>query len=523
MKIYLYSIYIYIACTLAPVYSLIHSKEMQEHDNSLFIEKLKHFSHTLKHEMTDILEDVKEKLSSESHTLANKNLEKNPTKIHKTMKVFVHGTIKPPHFSIPSVLQIMKDKPDGTLYSEAIKVLRQDDFFYYGQPIQSIGLHSVNPLDPNKENRTAQVIASLYNMQYKILENDSSPDYLYYTFGWSGLLSKRKRYEAAEQLYNELQKEIERLKKLGMEVTLELVTYSHGGNVALYLPLVEGNLSTSSTPSLIINQLTMLACPIQPSTDYLVAEPMFKKVYNIFSSEDFVQQWDFFTNQEQFFSGRMLQDRKNFKVPNKVTQIRIRCTKNIIGISRQALKKDHSRLLMLPERFLDHRDPGHMEMGGFAWGNYWYREAFPLYPLSILAIVPTIVSNVKSKFGHSNLLTFDIINELNCALLTDRQRKKKKIVTLWTPELKKEMWNFTEKNIPKNYTFDQIEEHIARALQTARQHLLKIRKYRKPHSKTLARYLRKADQLQETGSSSLIEHAVHKMHRHHRIFSNLYV
>ncbi|WP_196299706.1 hypothetical protein, partial [Streptococcus pneumoniae] len=75
---------------------------------------------------------------------------------------------------------------------------------------------------------------------------------------------------------------------------ITLVTYSHGGNVALYLSSVQAEKEQAEPlpDPISIDTLVLLACPIQKETDYLVADPMFKKVYNIFSTEDFIQQWD---------------------------------------------------------------------------------------------------------------------------------------------------------------------------------------------------------------------------------------
>lgn len=411
--------------------------------------------------------------------------------------IFIHGTIKPPEISFSSLMKIMADKVDGTIYGRATEHMRKDAFFYRGQPIQELGLKPITiapegTLDVTT--RTAQTIVDIYNFQYGLQEQKPSKR-LYYTFGWNGLLSESKRYEAARDLCGSLQKEIERLKNQHFNPIITLVTYSHGGNVALYLSSIQAEKEQSSDP-LSIDTLVLLACPIQKETDYLVADPMFKKVYNIFSTEDFIQQWDLFSSREQFFSQRMFKDRKKFKVPSKVVQIRVRVTKKIRCITPDNIKDDIDTLINLPLKCFEHRDPGHMEIGGFSWGNYWYRDIFPLFPLPIIALIPTIITTTNTALPKSTDLVFDFIPHLNCALLTDNNSKQKSLKVLWSQKERIELWNTISSSIPLDFTFYNQEEHIAKALQQARNEFYSTkdgRKYRKPHSRTLARLLRKAD------------------------------
>ncbi len=415
--------------------------------------------------------------------------------------IFIHGTIKPPEISFSSLMKIMADKVDGTIYGRATEHMRKDAFFYRGQPIQELGLKPITMAPEGTldvTTRTAQTIVDIYNFQYGLQEHKLSKR-LYYTFGWNGLLSGSKRYEAARDLYTSLQQEIERLKNQHLNPRITLVTYSHGGNVALYLASIQAKKEQEEPIAhpLVIDTLVLLACPIQKETDYLVADAMFKKVYNIFSTEDFIQQWDLFSSREQFFSQRMFKDRRKFKVPRKVIQIRVRVTKKIRCITPDNIKDDIDTLINVPLKCFEHRDPGHMEIGGFSWGNYWYRDIFPLFPLPIIALIPTIITTADTILPNSSNLVFDFIPYLNCALLSDNNSRQKSLKVLWSQQERIELWNNISSSIPLDFTFYNQEEHIAKALQQARNEFYSKkdgRKYRKPHSRTLARLLRKADQ-----------------------------
>lgn len=411
------------------------------------------------------------------------------------MIVFIHGTIKPPEISFSTLYKIMHDAVDGTILSLSTAHVRKNPFFYHGHPIQEIGLHPIiiiPHVDNERPTRTAQTIADLYDFQYSF--QNLAAKKLYYTFGWSGLLSSRKRYEAAEELYRELQAEVQRLQEKHIIPKITLITYSHGGNVALDLPRVHSNQEKEGAifEPLSIESFIMLACPIQKANDYLVEHPLFKKVYNIFSTEDFVQQWDLFSTQNQFFSQRMFQDRKGFIVPKKVVQIRVRATKKVHGISSQKVEHDINSLLSLPNRCFEHRDPGHMEIGAFSWGNYWYRDIFPLFPLPVIALIPSIITTIERLFSTSRSITFDFIPKYNSAIIRDNISKEKKLKVLWTPSERIRLWDKLSANIPLDYTIYNQQTHIAEALRKAYDTSLRTkngRKYRYPHNKTLARLL----------------------------------
>ena len=110
----------------------------------------------------------------------------------------------------------------------------------------------------------------------------------FYIYSWSGDLSFTAREKAANELYAELAKLTQDFEqKNGQKPLLRLITHSHGGNVAL-------NLARYASPldSFTINELILLACPVQQSTRNLIEHPMFEKVYSLYSFVDMMQVLD---------------------------------------------------------------------------------------------------------------------------------------------------------------------------------------------------------------------------------------
>lgn len=138
----------------------------------------------------------------------------------------------------------------------------------------------------------------------------------FYFFSWSGRLCFIERETAAAHLYSALTDLLEKYKEIyGAYPPLKIITHSHGGNVALNLA------SKEKSPSLTVDELVLLACPVQEKTKHLIKDPMFKKVYALSSALDIVQVLDpqgiyrYRTNSRHknrnLFSRRKFPDRPN--------------------------------------------------------------------------------------------------------------------------------------------------------------------------------------------------------------------
>ncbi len=107
----------------------------------------------------------------------------------------------------------------------------------------------------------------------------------YYTFGWSGKLSFTERKKAAQELYQSIVSLNKSYQEThGQPPHIRVITHSHGGNVALSMAKVK-----QSDEPFIIDELVLLACPVQEKTKHLIAHDCFNRVYSLYSSGDIIQ------------------------------------------------------------------------------------------------------------------------------------------------------------------------------------------------------------------------------------------
>ncbi len=138
--------------------------------------------------------------------------------------------------------------------------------------------------------RLAQDLAHDYHLhqvthQLHTVAPDMFPLETLYLFGWSGKLDAQVREEAAQALYTQLHELRSAYKQQhGEEPFIRLICHSHGGNVALSL----AKFKYEKSP-LHINELILLACPVQEKTKRYVEDPMFGKTIAIYSTLDMVQ------------------------------------------------------------------------------------------------------------------------------------------------------------------------------------------------------------------------------------------
>lgn len=111
----------------------------------------------------------------------------------------------------------------------------------------------------------------------------------FYFFAWSGKLNPQARKEASTQLYNEVRNLAKMYQeRCGVRPRIEIISHSHGGNVALLM----AEIYSFAADDLVIDRLILLGCPVQKITKALISSPLFKKVYNIHSHSDWMQVLD---------------------------------------------------------------------------------------------------------------------------------------------------------------------------------------------------------------------------------------
>jgi len=140
--------------------------------------------------------------------------------------------------------------------------------------------------------------ASVYNAKNNLFNvanylNSSDPDQFpyedIYMFGWSGKLSATTRKQSAEKLYEELLELVDEYTgRYGVAPKVRIITHSHGGNVAMYL----AEARKEHPVQLNIDELILLACPVQKRTMHLLKDPIFTQIYSFYSKQDVIQVLD---------------------------------------------------------------------------------------------------------------------------------------------------------------------------------------------------------------------------------------
>lgn len=171
------------------------------------------------------------------------------------------------------------------------------------------------------------VKASSFDGQYHlrtIADTLSSADPVQYgsgymfLFGWSGALGFQERVEAAKNLYTQLKQvikayELDHHKK----PKIRIITHSHGGNVALNLAKIKDDCPLN------IDELILLACPVQEETAPYIKDSLFKEVFVIYSSLDLLQIID----PQGLYphdGDRPLFSQRRFPVQDNITQVKLK-------------------------------------------------------------------------------------------------------------------------------------------------------------------------------------------------------
>lgn len=383
------------------------------------------------------------------------------------LTIFIHGTIGlRPAFAFDTLLHVLKDNLDASPYRQAVDSIRDDCFFYQNQPIQERGLLKI-PTTAERSCLGAPLFANLFDEINRQVVGDDEHN-SYYTFGWSGLISHRVRYNEARILYVQLQQELERLRYLGINPKIRIIAYSHGGNLALNL----GAIQQQDYPgdALTIDELYLIGTPVQRETDHLVCAPLFTKIYNIYSRSDNIQRLDCFSFR-RFFSKRHFATNKRYAVPEKLTQIEIKLNSPLLGKDRRC-PWTHCH-----QHNHGNRSPGHLELWFFGWAvdrKSFYRENFPLSPLPFALFARALVETVKQAVGYRQVIAEWRVLEGNIHI---RQRHvwKKIVVPFITKE---HLAMFKDKALqckPAHFTAEIYRAHV--------KNIINLTHHRKSHSR----------------------------------------
>lgn len=145
----------------------------------------------------------------------------------------------------------------------------------------------------------------------------------FYVFGWSGDLSFKEREKDARKLYQGIKELVARYETTyGHTPKINLITHSHGGNVALNLAKIR-----DPKDSWTITQAIFLGCPIQEQTKNLARNPFFKKIYSIYSSLDSIQLLDpqgLYKNAQENGEKTPTFSQRRFPASNNLHQVKLK-------------------------------------------------------------------------------------------------------------------------------------------------------------------------------------------------------
>lgn len=389
------------------------------------------------------------------------------------LTIFVHGIMSiKPHISYNNFLRFMTDDVNDTVYSKTVELMRNDPIFYQNQAMQEIGLVKIdlNRIEPGY---ASGALATSFDAMIQFAYPNHSIKNHYYTFGWSGLLSPTQRFDDAQKLYTALAQEVDSYRKQKIEPKVRIIGYSHGGNVCLYIAKVA---QKAKENALSVDELILLGMPVQSETDHLVNDPMFKKIFHIYSRGDRIQKLDFFSF-NRFFSRRIFKSRNDFELPDKLIQVQIRCTRNTIyGNYNQekfigAYNFSSKPLIGGKSRFLRESSPGHTELWFFGWTPANYRKTFPLNPLPAVALVPIITQaalNFEERILFEKPTLIDIRPEHEIILI--KNQKSRNVLSI-TPFLTRQEFDALKKKVmafaPANYTAEIYSGQIKTAYDAA--------------------------------------------------------
>lgn len=389
------------------------------------------------------------------------------------VNVFVHGIMSiKPHISWSNFMLFMKDEIEGTLYEKTVEIMREDPFFFKNQAMQQIGLHRINS-DLKEGNSSASLAFILDEVgRHYGIEKDN----IYYTYGWTGLLSAKSRYRDARALLVALMDEMRRLREQNFDPRLRIYGYSHGGNVGLNLAAVWKNEFPNIDFS--IDELVLLGTPIIADTDHLINEKIFKRVFNLYSKHDRIQPMDMFAP-NQVFSDRIFRSRKGLTLPDKLVQIQLkvtRCRKEVHSCPRRLkLSKQFNdpRVVYGKRNLLRDMSPGHVELWFFGWTPLNYRSSFPLYPLPTISFAPVILHHARKiakSISPEHSVVADIRPQHEVILFRQNFEHRIHSTVPYVPKHKLDLLSASILQCePQRYSDDIYKAHIQDAVRSAQE------------------------------------------------------
>jgi hypothetical protein len=384
--------------------------------------------------------------------------------------VFVHGTFGTT-LGLLSFFPVVNDDLNNSVYKKTTRKMRKDEFFFKNQPMLQRGLVKVTPTfdlaATNGKTLAAYPLAAAYHTVAELAQPHQE-QIAFYTFGWSGLLSKHQRRHESIRFYNALQEELARYHAQGIYPKVRIIGHSHGGNFVLHFAginhlAVDQRLTFVSDnpfqreelkllrhiidrlpsrevactkegqkawdyqpeypryPLVIVDELIMMGTPIQPETDhYTQSDTTFKRIYNVYSDEDIVQASDWVSTQRRYSAQRI--DTEQWKSQrlvgkvhgNNVIQMRVIVREPLRG-ALAATTPIQSQKTPWWRRFFLFREktlaPSHKELWFIMWTpeNTLSEYEHYLTPLPTLVVLPFFTRLIDVTHAATKCSDVDVI------------------------------------------------------------------------------------------------------------------
>lgn len=205
--------------------------------------------------------------------------------------------------------------PTITIWIHGTKPTLPDYFYKKGEYFFIKGLKSVKKYCP--KHGPNNIINGLVKSGY------IDYDHLYF-YGWPGKLNAKNRLKSAQILRTQLEHLISLYPQ---RPAIRIITHSHGGNVALYLVHELERFQSS----IVIDELILLAMPVQAWTESYVDSPHVSKIYHFYSENDWTQVVDpqglqiFLNNDSVPQKPHIFEhSKRTFDYHDKVTQIQVK-------------------------------------------------------------------------------------------------------------------------------------------------------------------------------------------------------
>lgn len=299
------------------------------------------------------------------------------TEQEEWITILAHGIVGlQANFSLHTLVRAKQDRIEGTPYEKNVLELREHPYLSMIQPIGRLGLHRAC----KKKNclSAAYAFGVLFTHMERLcgIQRKNS----FYTFGWSGLVSEKRRRAEARILYMQLKEKLHTLQKAGKSVKVRLIGFSHGAT--LLLNIADIRAQECCTDSFVIDEVYLLGMPVTRTTCKQAHSSIFKEIYNFYSRQDSVQKLDIFST-DDLFSHRVLKGR----TPASLTQIEIKMS--------APLRPNPAYRLPSFMRGVINQSPGHSELWFFGWTQGSYRKNLNMYPLPASLFTPYLVQASK--------------------------------------------------------------------------------------------------------------------------------